>query len=67
MKNKVGEPLLFIVQPKLNRSNIKIQEKYVIQNLSPQQDLTKNYIQEVVGEVMKDNRKYRKNKKSRKR
>lgn len=65
---KIGEPILFIVQPKVKQSQMKIQETYVIKNLSPdnQKDIEKEYIQQVVKDVMQNNRNERRKKSRRK-
>lgn len=59
---KIGEPILFIVQPKVKQSHINIQETYVIRNnpLEHTELVDKEYIQKVVKDVMKNNRNERK-------
>lgn len=65
---KIGEPILFIVQPKVNNSQVRIQETYVIKNQPPdnQKDIEKEYIKQVVSDVMQSNRKERRKKSRRK-
>lgn len=65
---KIGEPILFIVQPAVKKSQVKIQETYVIKNQfhDSQNNIEKEYIKQVVNDVMHNNRKERRKKSRRK-
>lgn len=61
----VNEPMLLIVQPKIQQIHTRIQETFVIKNQPQIQKkneelVSKEYIQQVVREVMRQNKQSRK-------